>query len=135
MNLEYIKLIINQINNSGIKTFEYIDDEISIKIIKSDDTFKINKSSNITNNELACTVHEKVKIKSSYVGKVIFLDNRTNKPFVLLGQSIKKGDLLCIIHYLNVPMHIISPCNGILINIFVKNNSFVEYGTLLFEIN
>lgn len=133
MDIELIKSVLDQLNNSDIKYLEYKDDESSLKIIKNNISLNLNKK---VREQIACTKQEtdNFEIKSIYVGIVVIINNKTGKPFVNLGQVINKGDLLCIIEFLNQSIEIRSPYSGILNDICIKNNEFVDYGKILFLI-
>ncbi|NFF81614.1 acetyl-CoA carboxylase biotin carboxyl carrier protein subunit [Clostridium botulinum] len=133
MNIEYIKIVIDQLNNSNIEIFEYSDNEISLKIDKNDAILK-SSTINSINHEITCIRQKKIKIKSEYVGRAILFNNKTCKSFVTLGQLINKGDVLCIIDFLNIPINIVSPCSGIVSNIYIQDKTIVDYGKILFEI-
>jgi len=57
------------------------------------------------------------------------------KPsFVELGQSVKKGDVLCIIEAMKIMNQVESEYNGVVSKIMVENGEPVEYGQPLFVI-
>ena len=57
------------------------------------------------------------------------------KPsFVELGQSVKKGDVLCIIEAMKIMNQVESEFNGVVSKIMVENGDPVEYGQPLFVI-
>ncbi len=57
------------------------------------------------------------------------------KPsFVELGQSVKKGDVLCIIEAMKIMNQVESEFNGLVSKIMVENGEPVEYGQPLFVI-
>ena len=57
------------------------------------------------------------------------------KPaFVELGQSVKIGDVLCIIEAMKIMNHIEAEASGVISKIMVENGEPVEYGQPLFLI-
>ncbi|MFT5131766.1 MAG: acetyl-CoA carboxylase biotin carboxyl carrier protein [Gammaproteobacteria bacterium] len=57
------------------------------------------------------------------------------KPvFVELGQSVKKGDVLCIIEAMKIMNQVESEYNGVISKIMIENGDPVEYGQPLFVI-
>lgn len=57
------------------------------------------------------------------------------KPsFVELGQSVKKGDVLCIIEAMKIMNQVESEYSGVISKIMVENGEPVEYGQPLFLI-
>lgn len=134
MNAYIIEELIKIIDKSNISIFEYSDNDMNIKITK-DNCYKA-ENSNKAFNEIACTNKKDVytNIISEYVGIIKLIDSSTNKPIVALGQSVKKGDLLCIINYLNIDNDILSSISGKINEICVENNTMVDYGKNLFII-
>lgn len=55
-------------------------------------------------------------------------------PFVQIGQSVKKGDILCILEAMKVMNEITSDKDGIISEIFIKNGAMVEARQPLFKI-
>lgn len=55
-------------------------------------------------------------------------------PFVKQGQSVKKGDTLCIIEAMKVLNEIKAPNDGIVQNILAENGVLVEFGQTLMEL-
>ncbi len=57
------------------------------------------------------------------------------KPsFVELGQSVKKGDVLCIIEAMKIMNQVESEFSGVISKIMVENGDPIEYGQPLFVI-
>ncbi|HHW67487.1 MAG: acetyl-CoA carboxylase biotin carboxyl carrier protein [Epulopiscium sp.] len=56
------------------------------------------------------------------------------KPFVSLGDKVKKGDVLCIIEAMKLMNEIESDVDGEIVEIFVQNEEMVEYNQPLFRI-
>ena len=55
-------------------------------------------------------------------------------PFVSIGDSVKKGQTLCIIEAMKIMNEIESDISGEIVEICVENESLVEYGQTLFKI-
>ncbi len=56
-------------------------------------------------------------------------------PFVEVGDSVKKGDTLCVIEAMKMMNEITSSKDGVVTEIYAQENSIVEYGQPIFEIN
>ena len=50
------------------------------------------------------------------------------------GDTVKKGDILCIIEAMKIMNNIESPCDGVVRRVLVTNGDLVEYNQPLFEI-
>ena len=56
------------------------------------------------------------------------------KPFVTLGDTVKKGDVLCIIEAMKLMNEITAEQSGTIVELCVGNGQVVEYGHPLFRI-
>ena len=73
-------------------------------------------------------------VKSPMVGTFYLKPSPTSKPYVEVGQSVKKGDVLCIIEAMKLMNEIESEFDGVVKEILVKDEEAVEYGKPLFVI-
>ena len=76
-------------------------------------------------------VHE---IKSPMVGVFHASPSPDAKPFVEVGQKVKKGDVVCIIEAMKLMNEIPAECGGEVVEICVGNGQNVDYGCTLFKI-
>ena len=74
------------------------------------------------------------EVKSSIVGTYSNSPKDDKNPFVEKGQTVKKGQTLCIIKAMNTLNEIKSDVNGIIREICLKDSSVVDYGKVLFII-
>ncbi len=56
-------------------------------------------------------------------------------PYVMAGQEVKKGDVIGLIEAMKVMNEIPAPCDGVVRNILVENETFVGYDDVLVEID
>ncbi len=73
-------------------------------------------------------------IKSPMVGTFYRAPDPTADPFVEVGDSVKKGQVLCIIEAMKLMNEIESDVDGIVVEIFGENAKPVEYGQKLFAV-
>jgi acetyl-CoA carboxylase biotin carboxyl carrier protein len=73
-------------------------------------------------------------IPSPFVGTFYRSSNPNSAPYVKDGQSVKKGDTLCIIEAMKLMNEIESDFNGKIVRILVENGQPVEFGEPLFVI-
>jgi len=55
-------------------------------------------------------------------------------PLVEVGDSVRKGQVLCIIEAMKLMNEIDSECDGELVSVYVQNGQAVQYGERLFAI-
>ena len=73
-------------------------------------------------------------VKSPIVGTFYRSSEPNAPPFVDIGSTVKKGDVLCIIEAMKLMNEIDSEYDGEVVNIYVENGQPVQYGERLFAI-
>lgn len=76
-------------------------------------------------------VHE---IKSPMVGVFYASPSPDAKPFVEIGQKVKKGDVVCIIEAMKLMNELTADQDGEVVDVCVNNGDVVEYGQPLFKL-
>ncbi len=144
MDYNEIKKLINDIGESKVDevNLEFPDGiKISVKknnqIIK--EIVKQNPNEILENKEQTIetkqtTTNENYQIvKSPMVGTFYLKPSPTENPYVEIGQTVKKGETLCIIEAMKLMNEIESEYAGEILEILVKDGETVEYGTELFR--
>ncbi|WFC61048.1 acetyl-CoA carboxylase biotin carboxyl carrier protein [Pseudomonas sp. REST10] len=72
--------------------------------------------------------------RSPMVGTFYRAASPTSGNFVEVGQSVKKGDILCIVEAMKMMNHIEAEASGVIESILVENGQPVEYDQPLFTI-
>ena len=73
-------------------------------------------------------------VKSPMVGTFYAKSSPDSEPYVSVGQTVKKGDVLCIVEAMKLMNEIESEFDGEIAEILVKDGEAVEYGEPLFII-
>jgi acetyl-CoA carboxylase biotin carboxyl carrier protein len=73
-------------------------------------------------------------ITSPFVGTFYRAPAPEAPPFVDVGQSVRKGQVVCIVEAMKLMNEIESELDGKILEILVKNAEHVEYGQPLFRI-
>jgi len=73
-------------------------------------------------------------IRSPMVGTFYRAPSPTSANFVEVGQTVKKGEVLCIVEAMKMMNHIESEVSGTIDSILVENGQPVEYDQPLFTI-
>src|SRR5271165_1361265 len=73
-------------------------------------------------------------LKSPIVGTYYEAPSPGTPPFVKVGETVKEGQVLCIIEAMKLMNEIEAEVSGVLAKAFVTNGSPVEYGMPLFGI-
>ena len=72
------------------------------------------------------------KIRSSIVGVFYSAYAENADPYVKVGDTVKKGDTLCIIEAMKLMNEIVAEEDCVITEILAENGQTVEYGTELF---
>ena len=75
-----------------------------------------------------------VSIKSPLVGLFYAAPAENAEPYVTVGDTVKKGQTLCIVEAMKLMNEISAEEDGVVTEICVANGQMVEYGTELFRI-
>ena len=73
-------------------------------------------------------------IKSPIVGTFYRSAEPGAPSFVEIGDTVKKGQVLCIIEAMKLMNEIESDCDGEIVKIYVENGKPVQYGDRLFAV-
>ena len=75
------------------------------------------------------------EVPAPMVGVVYLQANPDADPYVQVGDSVKKGQVLCLIEAMKLMNEIVAPQDGVVSAILVENENIVEYGQALFRIS
>ncbi len=73
-------------------------------------------------------------VKSPIVGTFYRSSEPGAPPFVDIGSTVKKGQVLCIIEAMKLMNEIDCEYDGEIVNVYVENGQAVQYGERLFAI-
>ena len=130
-----IKELTDYLNEFNLTEIEYTDKDTKIKVSKS-----ISSSSNQVVSVAASSQDSKeskfvktagTEIKSPIIGTAYHAPEPGAKKFVEVGQKIKKGETVMIVEAMKTMNHVPSTHDGIVEEIYVKDNQPVEYGQVL----
>ena len=74
------------------------------------------------------------EIIAPIVGTFYASPSPDEKPFVEVGQSVKKGDVVGIIEAMKLMNEVVADEDGVVEEIFVRDQSFVEYHQVLMKL-
>ena len=73
-------------------------------------------------------------VKSPIVGVFYEAASPEEPPFVRLGETVEKGQTLCLVEAMKMMNELKSPVNGVVRRILAENGALVEYGQILYEV-
>ena len=145
MNYEDIKKLIEDMGNSKLTEINIdFPDGTKIKMKKDKELQIVEKTADkiIQSQpiEQSQTIQENPKteegniVKSPMVGTFYLRPDPDSAPYVEVGKTVKKGDVLCIIEAMKLMNEIESEFDGTIVEVLVKDGEMVEYGKPLFRI-
>ena len=73
-------------------------------------------------------------MKAPLVGTFYSSNEPGGKPFVSVGDTVKKGQVLCIVEAMKVMNEIESPYDGVVKDIMVENEEAIGFNQVLMRI-
>lgn len=161
MDFEQIKELIKLVDSSQLAFFEINTQSEYIKMDKSTTrsisetstdtvqtaapvvkTLEVNTTAaqNVVKETVSKTVETKNEdedatvITSPMVGTYYSKPSPDSDPFVKAGDTVKKGEIICIIEAMKLMNEIESEYDGTVIECLVNDGDMVEYGQPLFKI-
>ncbi|WP_420265049.1 acetyl-CoA carboxylase biotin carboxyl carrier protein [Candidatus Magnetominusculus dajiuhuensis] len=146
MEINDIKELIELIKETDITEIHYEKDGLKITLKRESTAAAAATAASVAiaqvpdAGELANEAREKeddnyLTIKSPIVGTFYRSATPAAPPLVELGDSVRKGQALCIVEAMKLMNEIESEVNGTIVKIFHENGTAVEYGEPLFQIN
>ena len=140
MDLRKLKKLIDLVESSGISELEITEGEEKVKISRNSG---ISQTPQLIQSQPQLIQTEKPAmppsidgepINSPMVGSFYRAASPDSSPFIEIGSTVKKGDVLCIIEAMKLLNEIESEHDGIIKKILVENGQPVEFGEPLFII-
>ena len=105
----------------------------SIPVATPTPTIQVNTENNVVKEQQNCEENYKI-IKSPMVGTFYSKPAPDKESFVKIGDTVKKGQVVCIVEAMKLMNEIESEFDGEIAKICVKDGDVVEYGMPLFKI-
>lgn len=96
-------------------------------------TIQVNNENNVVKEEQKCEENYKI-IKSPMVGTFYSKPSPDKDAFVKVGDTVKKGQVVCIVEAMKLMNDIESEFYGEIVEVCVNDGAVVEYGEPLFKI-
>ena len=137
MKLDFIKQIMSEFDQSNVTKMKVEIDDLKIELEKESEKVEYVKPLE-KENKMVAEVNTKeptgTPVKSPIVGVFYGANSPESDPYVTVGKTVKKGDIVCIIESMKVMNEIKAPCDGTVTSILVENEALVEYDQALMVI-
>ncbi|MDX9691522.1 MAG: acetyl-CoA carboxylase biotin carboxyl carrier protein [Acholeplasmataceae bacterium] len=143
MTIKEIQSIIKDFESSSLMTLELEMEDFKLKlsknktneIIEKEEVKPVTTTQKETEQSHKNTqVNLQNTIKSPLVGTFYASSTPTGKPFVEVGQHVKKGQVVCIIEAMKIMNEITSPYSGVVKEVFVRNGEVVGFDHVLMRV-
>lgn len=140
MDIQGMKELIQAVSNSNIDKFKFENDEYKItlekneaKIITSEDLSKVQEVCTAAAPEKNTDTKEEVqaegnRVTAPLVGTFYAAPAEDADPFVSVGDTVKKGQVIGIVEAMKLMNEVESDYEGTVVDILVENGEMVEYG-------
>ena len=134
-----IKELVNYLNEFNLTELEYMDGSKKIKVSKSNkNVISQNISDNLVspNKAVLSSSAESngTRVKSPIIGTAYLAPEPGAKPFIKVGDKVKKGQTIMIVEAMKTMNHIPSSADGTVKKILVNDGQPVEFGQTLIVI-
>ena len=145
MNIRQIRELAQIVRENGLSALEISENDSKIRIECARGEVVVaapvsaaapamEASTPVVREEAAVDFNRVHEIKSPMVGVFYASPSPDAKPFVEVGQKVKKGDVVCIIEAMKLMNELTADQDGEVVDICVSNGDVVEYGQPLFKL-
>jgi len=142
MTIREIQSIIKDFESSSLMSLELEMDNFKLRlsknktdqvVVKEDHKEESKKETSYKDTPIIQQSHHQI-IKSPLVGTFYASSTPTGKPFVEVGQHVKKGQVVCIIEAMKIMNEITSPYDGVIKEIYVRNADVIGFNHNLMRV-
>lgn len=128
MDIKALEKIFELFNRSQATEFELDTEEFKIKLKREYEfNHQIVKEVKIAQPVTEVVFNSGLWVKAPLVGTFYLKSNPDAKPYIEVGQSVKKGQVLCLIEAMKVMNEIKADRNGVVKEIKAINGKMVEF--------
>ena len=146
MTLKEIEKIIKDFESSELTELELEYEDVKLKLSKNKPA--VNNFVNPTNQNVSNTINQpntenvlepvvnlpEEQIKSPLVGTFYRASNPEAKPYVNVGDTVKKGQVVCIVEAMKIMNEITATADGVIEQIHFEDGEAVGYNDVLFTV-
>ena len=139
MNIEKVKELVKLIEGSGLAEIDFKEGNNRVRLRR--DSKPVEHAPAVVTPPVAEA--QQVQLEPKPAGTVISAPmvgvfyrkaSATSAAFVEIGQSVAKGDVLCIVEAMKMMNSVEATCSGVIEAIMVEDGQPVEYDQPLFNI-
>jgi len=139
IDLEELKALISTLDEAGVREFEYEDEAHRVRLSFSGGVAAVAAPTVVAATAIAAppaaASEENVAfVTSPFVGTFYRAASPGAPPFTDVGQTVSKGQTLCIVEAMKLMNEIECDLAGTVLEVLVDNGTSVEFGQKLFKI-
>lgn len=138
MTIKEIQAIIKDFEKSNVRSLEIETDGVKIKLSKNEHSETVvPESIKEVHTVPSVTTSKSIKghaVHAPLVGTFYSAATPGGDPFVTVGQTVKKGDVVCIIEAMKIMNEITAQMDGKIGEILAKDKDVVSYDQTLMTI-
>lgn len=147
MEVENLIKLIEAVSESELTGFKYEEEGVKLELKKNAEEVRVADAGNTVVATPAASVSmqnlpassssvlgEDKVVKSPLVGTFYTAPSEDAEPFVDVGDSVKKGQVLAIVEAMKLMNEIESEYEGVVEEVLAENGQTVEYGQPLFRV-
>ena len=146
MELKKVRELVKIMEGNNISTLELTEGDVKIRLEKGNSAQVSNNvvstisetKPQVVTHEISQSVATKpsgIEVKSPMVGVFYKGASPTSEPFVKVGSTVKKGDVLCIIEAMKLMNEIHAESDGTITEVCLNDGDVAEYAQVLFRMN
>ena len=145
MELKKVRELVKIMEGNNISTLELTEGDVKIRLEKGNNNLVsnvVNTASEIkteavipVSTQASVVKNSGVEVKSPMVGVFYKGPSPKSEPFVKVGSSVKKGDVLCIIEAMKLMNEIHAEQDGTITEVCLNDGDVAEYAQVLFRMN
>lgn len=146
MKLDKVKEFVEYAKEAGVSELKYESGEIKISVKLGGDAPVYMSAPSVSAPSVSAPVAAGapttsapsqaglIEITSPFVGTFYRSSSPDSDPYVKPGDKISKGKAMCIVEAMKIMNEIESEVDGEVVEICVENETYVEFGQVLFRI-
>ncbi len=146
MKLDKIKEFVEYAKTAGVSELKYEsgDEKISVKLSNDNpvyvqpnpqtQTFNSFPGTNDSQSKQSSKNSGLIEVTSPFVGTFYRSSSPEAGPYVKQGDRVSKGQGMCIVEAMKIMNEIESEADGEIVEICVENETYVEFGQVLFRL-
>ncbi len=130
-NTSFVKNLSKIMKDNNLAYIEYSEDDFSVKL--ATEVPSNNKTStNIDSSDVE--VSNLKEIKCPLVGHFYVAKTPGDEPFVKVGDQVSVGDVIGIVQAMKVSNEVVATESGVVVEICVENDEFVDFDRVLMKL-